>query len=84
MPGEVPVVAIRSNGTVRVLAGRCSHMSGPLSDGELADGCLTCPCQGRVFRVRGSVARRPRHRAAARVPDPRGRGAIQVCLPGAG
>ena len=26
-------------GKVRVLADRCSHMSGPLSDGELADGC---------------------------------------------
>src|SRR5579863_4022483 len=37
--GEVPVVAIRSGGTVHVLADRCSHMSGPLSDSELADGC---------------------------------------------
>jgi len=43
MLGEVPVAAIRINGVARVLADRCSHMSGPLSDGELADGCLTCP-----------------------------------------
>jgi uncharacterized membrane protein len=40
---EVPVVAIRAGGTVHVLADRCSHMSGPLSDSEVADGCLTCP-----------------------------------------
>jgi hypothetical protein len=39
MLGEIPVVAIRTNGTIRVLADRCSHMSGPLSDGELADDC---------------------------------------------
>ena len=85
MLGEVPVVAIRTNGTIRVLADRCSHMSGPLSDGELADGCLTCPWHGSVFRIAdGSVARGP-----ATAPQPafearEADGAIQVCLPGAG
>jgi nitrite reductase/ring-hydroxylating ferredoxin subunit/uncharacterized membrane protein len=85
MFGEVPVVAIRSRGTVYVLADRCSHMSGPLSDGELADGCLTCPWHGSVFRVAdGSVVRGP-----ATAPQPafetrEAGGAIQVCLPGAG
>jgi nitrite reductase/ring-hydroxylating ferredoxin subunit len=85
MLGEVPVVAIRTNGAIRVLADRCSHMSGPLSDGELADGCLICPWHGSVFRVAdGSVARGP-----ATAPQPafevrEADGAIQVCLPGAG
>jgi nitrite reductase/ring-hydroxylating ferredoxin subunit/uncharacterized membrane protein len=85
MLGEVPVVAIRTGGTVRVLAERCSHMSGPLSEGELSDGCLTCPWHGSVFRVAdGSVARGP-----ATAPQPAFEvrevgGAIQVCLPGAG
>ena len=83
--GEVPVVAIRSGGTVHVLADRCSHMSGPLSDGKLADGCLTCPWHGSVFRiVDGSVVHGP-----ATAPQPAFQtrevgGAIQVCLPGAG
>jgi nitrite reductase/ring-hydroxylating ferredoxin subunit/uncharacterized membrane protein len=83
--GEVPVVAVRAGGTVRVLADRCSHMSGPLSEGELADGCLTCPWHGSVFRIAdGSVARGP---ATAPQPSFETRevgGAIQVCLPGAG
>lgn len=83
--GEVPVVAIRIDGTVHVLADRCSHMSGPLSDGELADGCLTCPWHGSVFRVAGgTVVRGP-----ATAPQPAFEvretdGAIQVCLPDAG
>ena len=83
--GEVPVVAVRAGGTVHVLADRCSHMSGPLSDGELADGCLTCPWHGSVFRIAdGSVARGP-----ATAPQPAFEvrevgGAIQTCLPGAG
>jgi nitrite reductase/ring-hydroxylating ferredoxin subunit len=83
--GEVPVVAVRSGGTVHVLADRCSHMSGPLSDSELADGCLTCPWHGSVFRIAdGSVARGP---ATAPQPSFETRevgGAIQVCLEGAG
>ena len=85
MLGETPLVAVRINGTVHVLADRCSHMSGPLSDGELADGCLSCPWHGSIFRVAdGSVARGP-----ATAPQPAFRtrevgGAVQVCLPGAG
>jgi nitrite reductase/ring-hydroxylating ferredoxin subunit/uncharacterized membrane protein len=83
--GEVPVVAVRADGAVRVLADRCSHMSGPLSDSQLADGCLTCPWHGSVFRIAdGSVARGP-----ATAPQPafetrEADGAIQICLPGAG
>lgn len=85
MLGEIPVVAVRAGGAVHVLADRCSHMSGPLSDSELADGCLTCPWHGSVFRITdGSVARGP-----ATAPQPAFEvretgGTIQVCLPGAG
>lgn len=83
--GEVPVVAVRTGGTVRVLADRCSHMSGPLSGGELVDGCLTCPWHGSMFRLAdGTVVRGP-----ATAPQPafevrEADGVIQVCLPGAG
>jgi len=83
--GEVPVVAVRAGGAIRVLADRCSHMSGPLSEGELSGGCLTCPWHGSVYRIAdGSVARGP-----ATAPQPAFEtrvidGAIQVCLPGAG
>jgi nitrite reductase/ring-hydroxylating ferredoxin subunit len=83
--GEVPLVAVRAAGAVHVLADRCSHMSGPLSDGALADGCLTCPWHGSVFRLSGgSVVRGP---ATAPQPAFESRlvaGAVQVRLPGAG
>lgn len=42
MLGEVAVLAVRDGDRVHVLADRCSHLSGPLSDGSLVDGCLTC------------------------------------------
>ena len=83
--GDVPVVVVRDEQGVYVLAGRCSHLSGPLSEGDYRDGCLTCPWHGSTFRVSdGTVARGP---ATAPQPVFRTRitdGTLQACLPGAG
>ena len=83
--GDVPVVVVRDGRAVHVLAGRCSHLSGPLFEGDLEGGCLTCPWHGSAFRIAdGSVARGP---ATAPQPVFRTRvrdGVIQVCLPDAG
>lgn len=51
--GEVPLVVVRSTAgdSVDILAGRCSHESGPLEEGTVADGCITCPWHGSVFRL---------------------------------
>jgi nitrite reductase/ring-hydroxylating ferredoxin subunit len=83
--GDVPLVVIRDGKQVHVLADHCSHLSGPLSDGDYQDGCLTCPWHGSAFRVTdGSVARGPATAPQpvfdTRIVD----GVIQVCLPGAG
>ncbi|GGX89512.1 Rieske 2Fe-2S domain-containing protein [Streptomyces minutiscleroticus] len=49
--GDVGVVVVREGDDVHVLAERCSHMSGPLSEGEVKDGCIQCPWHGSVFRL---------------------------------
>jgi nitrite reductase/ring-hydroxylating ferredoxin subunit len=92
--GEVPLFVLRDDDQVYVLANKCSHMSGPLSDGDLTGGeltgdraerCVTCPWHGSVFRLRdGVVVHGP---ATADQPAFRTRieaGIVQVCLPGAG
>jgi nitrite reductase/ring-hydroxylating ferredoxin subunit len=85
MLGDIPVVVVRDDDGVHVLAGRCSHLSGPLSDGDCHDGRLTCPWHGSTFLVAdGTVARGP---ATAPLPVFRTRVAgeiLQVCLPDAG
>jgi nitrite reductase/ring-hydroxylating ferredoxin subunit len=85
MLGDVPVVVIQDGHEVHVLAERCSHLSGPLSEGELSGGCLTCPWHGSVFRVSdGMVVHGP---ATAPQPVFQARlsgGIVQVCLSGAG
>ena len=56
----IPLLVIRDGGEVRVLADRCSHRGGPLSQGEISDGCVTCPWHKSRFRLAdGSVERGP-------------------------
>jgi nitrite reductase/ring-hydroxylating ferredoxin subunit/uncharacterized membrane protein len=89
MLGAVPVFVLRDGNQVHVLANKCSHMSGPLCDGELSgdgdDACVTCPWHGSVFRLRdGAVVHGP---ATADQPAFATRieaGIVQVCLPDAG
>ena len=56
----VPIMVVRDGGEICALADRCSHRGGPLSNGEVSDGCVTCPWHGSVFRLTdGSVERGP-------------------------
>nr|WP_205615314.1 Rieske (2Fe-2S) protein [Streptomyces harenosi] len=49
---DVPLLVVReTGGTIHALAERCSHLAGPLSEGTVADGCVTCPWHGSVFRL---------------------------------
>ena len=56
----VGVLVARHGGTVYALSNRCSHRGGPLDEGELSDGCVTCPLHGSIFRLAdGGVERGP-------------------------
>lgn len=64
--GELAVVVVRNGQGFDVLAERCSHLSGPLAEGEVEDGLLHCPWHGSTFRLRdGEVVCGP---ATARQP----------------
>ncbi|SHN48048.1 Rieske 2Fe-2S domain-containing protein [Cryptosporangium aurantiacum] len=57
--GDTTVVVyrrhLRTGGGVHVLASECSHVGGPLHEGEVTDGPgeprITCPWHGSVFRL---------------------------------
>jgi nitrite reductase/ring-hydroxylating ferredoxin subunit/uncharacterized membrane protein len=56
----VGVLVARHGGQVYALSNRCVHRGGPLDEGELSDGCVTCPLHGSTFRLSdGSVVRGP-------------------------
>ena len=60
LAGETPVLLARTNGTVHALHNRGSHRGGPLDEGEIEDGCVTCPWHGTKFRLSdGAVEQGP-------------------------
>jgi nitrite reductase/ring-hydroxylating ferredoxin subunit/uncharacterized membrane protein len=64
--GPTAVLLSRQDDGVKVIADRCSHRGGPLSDGEVSEGCVTCPWHGSRFDLTtGEVRRGP-----AVVPQP--------------
>ena len=68
-----------------MLADRCSHLSGPPSEGDIGDDCVTCSWHGSALPLSdGGVVRGP---ATAPQPafdtDVRG-GMLWVRFPGAG
>ncbi|MDQ1628418.1 MAG: hypothetical protein QOI54_2162 [Actinomycetota bacterium] len=83
---DVPVVVVGQAGRFHALSGRCSHLSGPLSDGEVTDGgrCLTCPWHGSAFDLEdGSVRRGPATAPVSAFEVRVENGRVLVRLPGA-
>jgi len=57
---------VRTAETVYALDSACTHMGGPLREGTISDGCVTCPWPGSTFRFAdGSIMRSP-----ASTPEP--------------
>ena len=54
-----PVAAVGGASPAALFA-RCSHLGGPLDEGELVDGCLRCPWHASTFRLSdGAVVHGP-------------------------
>jgi nitrite reductase/ring-hydroxylating ferredoxin subunit len=54
--GEIDIVLYRGTGTIRALANTCSHLGGPLCEGEVKDGGIVCPWhQSRFDLTNGEV-----------------------------
>jgi nitrite reductase/ring-hydroxylating ferredoxin subunit/uncharacterized membrane protein len=59
--GEVSVLLAKKNGEIFALANTCSHLGGPLCDGDLLEDCsVRCPWHHSVFSLKdGSVIAGP-------------------------
>lgn len=49
--GDLRMMLVRENGQIYALARECAHLGGPLEDGRIADGCVTCPWHGSRFAL---------------------------------
>jgi len=80
--GGTRVVLMRVGDAVHALGDVCSHQGGPLSEGTLAGGRLTCPWHGWTFDVRtGHCALPSRGGAVPSYPVRIDAGQIWVELP---
>jgi nitrite reductase/ring-hydroxylating ferredoxin subunit len=49
MVGGERVAVVRHAGRISCVSGVCRHQGGPLGEGRIVDGCLTCPWHGYQY-----------------------------------
>jgi nitrite reductase/ring-hydroxylating ferredoxin subunit/uncharacterized membrane protein len=79
--GQLAVVLYRDGDQVHALADRCAHLAGPLHEGTVSDGAVTCPWHGSRFdlatgALRNGPATAPQPALDTRVRD----GQVEVRL----
>lgn len=57
--GQESVAVFRNNGRLSAIANACAHQNGPLGEGRIVDGCVTCPWHGFQYRPEDGCAPPP-------------------------
>ncbi len=57
--GAEAVAIFRDGDTLGAISNLCAHQNGPLGEGRLIDGCVTCPWHGYQYRLRDGCAPPP-------------------------
>jgi len=77
-----PVCLAKVDGCIYAFTDNCTHISGPLNEGELDGEVLTCPWHGAQFNVKtGKVLRGPARQDIATYPVKVEDNAVFVSLP---
>ena len=53
------VAVFRYNGKVSAISNVCQHQNGPLGEGRIIDGCVTCPWHGYQYKPESGAAPAP-------------------------
>jgi nitrite reductase/ring-hydroxylating ferredoxin subunit len=77
-----PVCLAKVEGRIYAFTDNCTHISGPLNEGELDGEVLTCPWHGAQFNITtGKVLRGPARQDIATYPVKVEDNAVFVSLP---
>ena len=57
--GAESVAIFRNRGRLSAIANACAHQNGPLGEGRIIDGCVTCPWHGFQYRIEDGCAPPP-------------------------
>ncbi|MEM7267751.1 MAG: Rieske 2Fe-2S domain-containing protein, partial [Pseudomonadota bacterium] len=53
------VAVFRNEGALSAISNHCAHQNGPLGEGRIIDGCVTCPWHGFQYRVNDGCSPAP-------------------------
>jgi sulfoxide reductase heme-binding subunit YedZ len=59
LDGRDRVAVFRYGGQVAAVTNVCAHQHGPLGEGKIVDGCITCPWHGWEYRPRDGCSPQP-------------------------
>ena len=59
IPGGERVAVFRDGDRVGALSNLCAHQNGPLAEGRILDGCVTCPWHGFQYKLENGRAPAP-------------------------
>ncbi len=59
LAGADPVAIFRHAGRLSAVSNLCAHQNGPLGEGRVVDGCITCPWHGFQYRLADGCAPAP-------------------------
>ena len=57
--GGESVAIFRHQGRLSAVSNLCAHQNGPLGEGRVVDGCITCPWHGFQYRLEDGCAPPP-------------------------
>ena len=58
-PGEERIAVFRDGDKIGALTNLCAHQNGPIGEGRIIDGCVTCPWHGYQYRLEDGRAPPP-------------------------
>jgi nitrite reductase/ring-hydroxylating ferredoxin subunit/DMSO/TMAO reductase YedYZ heme-binding membrane subunit len=58
-PGGERIAVFRDGAQIGALTNLCAHQNGPIGEGRIIDGCVTCPWHGYQYRLRDGCAPPP-------------------------
>ncbi|TWT50581.1 Anthranilate 1,2-dioxygenase ferredoxin subunit [Rubripirellula amarantea] len=53
--GQQIIAVFRSDGVLYALDGMCAHQGGPIAEGTVAHGCVTCPWHGWQYELASGI-----------------------------
>jgi nitrite reductase/ring-hydroxylating ferredoxin subunit/DMSO/TMAO reductase YedYZ heme-binding membrane subunit len=59
IPGRERVAVFRHSGRISAVTNVCAHQRGPLGEGRIVDGCISCPWHGWEYRPEDGISPPP-------------------------